>query len=166
MTTVAIANHRRQQVIERICQVCQIGRQVYWVCTLIEESEVLQCQAAEVTAELLTSELAQLKIGLVHGRLKASEKEAIMQQFKEGNIDLLVATTVIEVGVDVANATVMIVEHAERFGLSQLHQLRGRVGRGAARSYCVLMVGKDVPGREADERRGVVVEPVVGDIIE
>ncbi|MGB1255854.1 MAG: ATP-dependent DNA helicase RecG [Thiolinea sp.] len=137
--TVAISNERRDEMIERIATACAEGRQVYWVCTLIEESEVLQCQAAEDTAELLRERLTEISVGLVHGRLHGSEKEAIMQAFKANDIQLLVATTVIEVGVDVPNASLMIIENAERLGLSQLHQLRGRVGRGQTASSCVLM---------------------------
>jgi ATP-dependent DNA helicase RecG len=140
VTTVAIPDTRRAQIIERVRQACeQDKRQAYWVCTLIEESDVLQCQAAEETAEQLQAALPQLLVGLVHGRQKSSEKEAIMQAFKAGDIDLLVATTVIEVGVDVPNASLMIIENPERLGLAQLHQLRGRVGRGAIASHCVLL---------------------------
>lgn len=137
--TVVISNSRRNEIIERIDAVCADGAQVYWVCTLIEESEALQCQNAEETAELLKQALPDLNIGLIHGRLKSDEKEAIMVDFKTGNINLLVATTVIEVGVDVPNASLMIIENAERLGLAQLHQLRGRVGRGSKASSCVLM---------------------------
>jgi ATP-dependent DNA helicase RecG len=115
------------------------NRQIYWVCTLIEESEFLQSQAAEDTAVILTTLLPELKVGLVHGRLKAAEKQQIMAAFKAGELDLLVATTVIEVGVDVPNASLMIIENPERLGLAQLHQLRGRVGRGSVESHCVLM---------------------------
>ncbi len=137
--TVAINNERRDEIIERISSACAAGRQVYWVCTLIEESEVLQCQAAADTAELLRERLPNINVGLIHGRLHGSEKEAIMQAFKANTLQLLVATTVIEVGVDVPNASLMIIENAERLGLSQLHQLRGRVGRGETASSCVLM---------------------------
>jgi ATP-dependent DNA helicase RecG len=115
------------------------GRQVYWVCPLIEESEVLQLQTATDTHALLTAALPDLRIGLVHGRLKTKEKQQVMDAFASGELQLLVATTVIEVGVDVPNASLMVIEHAERFGLSQLHQLRGRVGRGAAASVCLLL---------------------------
>ncbi|HHJ80973.1 MAG TPA: ATP-dependent DNA helicase RecG, partial [Candidatus Tenderia electrophaga] len=118
------------------------GRQAYWVCTLIEESEVLQCQAAEEAATMLAEALPDLRIGLVHGRLKSTEKEQLMARFKANELDLLVATTVIEVGVDVPNASLMIIENAERLGLAQLHQLRGRVGRGSISSSCVLMYHK------------------------
>lgn len=137
--TVALENTRRDEVIKRVHDACKNGRQAYWVCTLIEESEALQCQAAEDTAEQLTKELPDLRIGLVHGRMKQSQKENCMRLYKEGEIDLLVATTVIEVGVDVPNATLMVIENAERLGLAQLHQLRGRVGRGALQSSCVLL---------------------------
>ena len=139
ITTVALADSRRDEVIERVSNACQQGAQAYWVCTLIEDSETLQCQAAEDTAAMLTEQLPQLRIGLVHGRMKATEKAAIMQAFKQHQLDLLVATTVIEVGVDVPNASLMIIENPERLGLAQLHQLRGRVGRGAAKSHCVLL---------------------------
>ncbi|MGB5598159.1 MAG: helicase-related protein, partial [Thiothrix litoralis] len=139
ITTVALNNERRDDVIERIADACREGRQAYWVCTLIEESETLQCETAEATATLLRERLPHVEVGLVHGRLHGSEKESIMRQFKLGEIQLLVATTVIEVGVDVPNASLMIIENAERFGLSQLHQLRGRVGRGSTASSCVLL---------------------------
>ena len=137
--TVAAPDSRREDVIDRIRRACRNGRQAYWVCPLIEESETLQCQAAAVTAERLTALLPELRIGLVHGRLPAADKEAAMAAFKAGALDLLVATTVIEVGVDVPNASLMIVENAERLGLAQLHQLRGRVGRGNTDSSCVLL---------------------------
>ena len=137
--TVVISNSRRSEIVERINSVCVDGAQVYWVCTLIEESEALQCQNAEETWELLKEALPELNIGLIHGRMKSEEKEAIMSEFKAGVINLLVATTVIEVGVDVPNASLMIIENAERLGLAQLHQLRGRVGRGSKASSCVLM---------------------------
>ncbi|MEJ2060515.1 MAG: ATP-dependent DNA helicase RecG [Gammaproteobacteria bacterium] len=139
VTTVAIDERRRANVVERVAQACREGRQAYWVCTLIEDSEALQAQAAEQTYVVLQEALPQLRIGLVHGRMKPADKEAVMGAFKQGKIDLLVATTVIEVGVDVPNASLMIIENAERLGLAQLHQLRGRVGRGAAQSSCVLM---------------------------
>jgi ATP-dependent DNA helicase RecG len=139
ITTVALNNSRRDEVIGRIASACVEGRQAYWVCTLIEESEALQCEAAEKTAELLHERLPQVSVGLVHGRLHGSEKESIMRQFKHGELQLLVATTVIEVGMDVPNASLMIIENAERMGLAQLHQLRGRVGRGSVASSCVLL---------------------------
>ena len=139
VTTVALPIERRGEVLQRVASACEAGRQAYWVCTLVEESELLQCQAAEQTAEMLERELAPLKVGLVHGRMKSADKETRMQAFKAGDIQLLVATTVIEVGVDVPNASLMIIENAERLGLSQLHQLRGRVGRGSAESHCVLV---------------------------
>lgn len=139
VTTVVISESRRDEVMQRVRNACTAGKQAYWVCTLIEESDVLQCQAAEDTAQMLAETLSGLRIGLVHGRMKADAKEKIMAQFKRGELDLLVATTVIEVGVDVPNATLMIIENAERLGLAQLHQLRGRVGRGAEASHCVLM---------------------------
>ncbi len=137
--TVVIADNRRSEVIERIDKACKAGKQAYWVCPLIEESEVLNCQAAEKTASDLRELLPDIAIGLVHGRLKSDEKSRIMAAFKQGEISLLVATTVIEVGVDVPNASLMIIENAERLGLSQLHQLRGRVGRGSIKSSCVLL---------------------------
>lgn len=137
--TVAAPDNRRDEVIERVRQACRTGRQAYWVCPLIEESEVLECQAAAATAERLTDLLPELRVGLVHGRLPAADKEAAMAAFKAGNLDLLVATTVIEVGVDVPNASLMIIENAERLGLAQLHQLRGRVGRGTDESSCLLL---------------------------
>ncbi|MBL4712491.1 MAG: ATP-dependent DNA helicase RecG, partial [Gammaproteobacteria bacterium] len=139
VTTVVVSNLRREEVIQRIKKACENGEQAYWVCTLVEESDVLQCQAAEVTAEQLTAELTHVRVGLVHGRMKAQEKQAIVAQFKNHEIDLLIATTVIEVGVDVPNASLMVVENSERLGLAQLHQLRGRVGRGGKQSACVLM---------------------------
>ncbi len=137
--TVALPDSRRDEVIQRVRESCRAGRQAYWVCTLIEESESLQCQTAEDTAALLGKTLHDLRVGLVHGRLKDGQKAQRMAAFKRGDIDLLVATTVIEVGVDVPNASLMVIENAERLGLAQLHQLRGRVGRGAVQSSCVLM---------------------------
>ena len=138
--TVALADSRRDDIIKRVYESCKNeGRQVYWVCTLIEESEALECQAAEDTANNLQLSLPDLHIGLVHGRMKGNEKQYVMDAFKAGELDLLVATTVIEVGVDVPNASLMIIENPERLGLSQLHQLRGRVGRGSIASHCVLL---------------------------
>jgi len=139
VATIAMSDQRRQDLIHRVQAACEDeGRQVYWVCTLIEESENLQCQAAEDTHQLLSEQLSNLSIGLIHGRMKSKEKIRIMEQFKAGEIDLLVATTVIEVGVDVPNASLMVIENSERLGLAQLHQLRGRVGRGSVASHCVL----------------------------
>ena len=138
--TVAISEDRRPEIVQRVYQACKNEkRQAYWVCTLIDESEVLEAQAAAAIAENLQRALPDLRIGLVHGRMKPQEKQEIMAEFKAANIDLLVATTVIEVGVDVPNASLMIIENSERLGLAQLHQLRGRVGRGATASHCVLM---------------------------
>ncbi len=137
--TVALPDNRRAEVVSRVSKACEQGRQAYWVCTLVEESEALQCQAAEATAEALTTALPHLTVGLVHGRLRSQDKEEVMRRFKQRDINLLVATTVIEVGVDVPNASLMIIENAERLGLAQLHQLRGRVGRGDVASSCVLM---------------------------
>lgn len=139
IVTSVIPAERRADVIDRINGWVGKKRQVYWVCTLIEESEVLQCEAAEKTAETLTEALPNVRVALIHGRMKSAEKDAVMQAFKNHRIDLLVATTVIEVGVDVPNAGLMIIENPERLGLSQLHQLRGRVGRGSDDSYCLLM---------------------------
>ena len=144
--TVVLANLRRNDIIERVRAACTQGRQAYWVCTLIEESDVLEAQAAEVTASELQLMLPGLHIGLIHGRLKPREKLEIMDAFKSGDINLLVATTVIEVGVDVPNASLMIIENAERLGLSQLHQLRGRVGRGSQSSHCVLLYSPPISG--------------------
>ncbi len=137
--TRAIPDTRRDEVIERVRVACLSGRQAYWVCTLIEESEVLSAQAAEETARALQARLQGVRVGLVHGRLKAQERDSVMGEFAAGRLDLLVATTVIEVGVDVPNASLMIIENPERLGLAQLHQLRGRVGRGAVESYCLLL---------------------------
>jgi len=139
ITTVLIDNERRQSVIERVGNACQQGRQAYWVCALIDESEALDANAAEVTATKLTEALPNVRIGLLHGRVSSQEKAEVMAAFTNGDLDILVATTVIEVGVDVPNASLMIIENAERFGLAQLHQLRGRVGRGAVESHCLLM---------------------------
>lgn len=139
VTTSAIGAERRAEVLQRIHHWIQQGKQAYWVCTLIEESELLQCEAAEKTARQLTESMPEIRVGLVHGRMKSAEKDAIMQAFKSGQLDLLVATTVIEVGVDVPNASLMVIENAERLGLSQLHQLRGRVGRGTDASFCLLL---------------------------
>ncbi len=165
ITTIALPDSRRDAVIDRIREGCiQDNRQAYWVCTLIEESEVLQCQAAEDTAVYLQEQLPELKIGLVHGRMKAAEKQAIMDQFKAGELHLLVATTVIEVGVDVPNASLMVIENPERLGLAQLHQLRGRVGRGAVASHCVLMY-KTPLSKTATKRLAVLRESNDGFVI-
>lgn len=140
VTTVAIPDSRRNEVIQRVKKACQIEkRQVYWVCTLIDDSEVLEAQAAQATQEALTRLLPELNIGLVHGRMKSVEKQTVMADFTANKLQLLVATTVIEVGVDVPNASLMIIENPERLGLAQLHQLRGRVGRGSIASHCVLL---------------------------
>jgi ATP-dependent DNA helicase RecG len=151
VTTVVIPAARRAEVLERVRLACAAGRQAYWVCPLIEESDVLQYQAAEETAAALSAALPELSVGLVHGRMKGAEKQAVMDDFKEGRTQLLVATTVIEVGVDVPNASLMIIENSERMGLAQLHQLRGRVGRGSEDSSCVLMY--EPPLGDTAERR-------------
>jgi len=137
--TVVVPERRREEVVERVRAACAAGRQAYWVCPLVEDSEALSCQAAEATAARLAEALPEVEVGLVHGRMKGEEKARVMARFKAGEIHLLVATTVIEVGVDVPNASLMIIDNAERLGLAQLHQLRGRVGRGAVRSVCVLL---------------------------
>ncbi|WP_394176229.1 ATP-dependent DNA helicase RecG [Thalassotalea litorea] len=163
--TVAIADVRRDEVIDRVRLSCsEQNRQAYWVCTLIEESEVLECQAAEDTATYLQEQLPNLKVGLVHGRMKPAEKQEIMDAFKAGDIHLLVATTVIEVGVDVPNASLMIIENPERLGLAQLHQLRGRVGRGGVASHCVLMY-KSPLSKTATKRLSVLRESNDGFLI-
>lgn len=151
VTTKLIADSRRNQVVENVGRWVAEGRQAYWVCPLVEESEALDLQNAIDTCEQLQAALPQVRTGLVHGRLSAAEKDEVMAAFKAGELDLLVATTVIEVGVDVPNASLMVIEHAERFGLSQLHQLRGRVGRGTAQSLCVLLY-RHPPGAIARER--------------
>jgi len=155
--TVVISEQRRDEVVARIVQSCRAGRQVYWVCPLIEESEELRSQAAEETHAALTAALPEVKVGLVHGRMTASRKDEVMHSFKNGRTQLLVATTVIEVGVDVPNATLMVVENAERMGLAQLHQLRGRVGRGSEASTCVLLYRSPV-SQLARERLNVMRE--------
>jgi ATP-dependent DNA helicase RecG len=155
--TIAISNARRFEVIERIHAACLEGRQVYWVCTLIEESEQLRAQAAEVAHAELSAALSDCRIGLIHGRMKPKEKQAVMDAFKAGELSVLVATTVIEVGVDVPNASLMVIENSERLGLAQLHQLRGRVGRGAIASNCVLLYQPPL-GQLARERLQVMRE--------
>jgi ATP-dependent DNA helicase RecG len=165
INTVALPDTRRDDVVERIRKGCvQDNRQAYWVCTLIEESEVLQCQAAEDTAVYLQEQLSELKVGLVHGRMKAAEKQSVMKSFKDGDLDLLVATTVIEVGVDVPNSSLMVIENPERLGLAQLHQLRGRVGRGTVASHCVLMY-KSPLSKTAIKRLAVLRESNDGFVI-
>ena len=165
INTVALPDLRRGDVIERIRQGCvNDGRQAYWVCTLIEESEVLQCQAAEDTALLLQEQLPELKVGLVHGRMKALEKQEVMDSFKAGDLHLLIATTVIEVGVDVPNSSLMVIENPERLGLAQLHQLRGRVGRGSVASFCVLLY-KAPLSKTATKRLAVLRESNDGFVI-
>ncbi|RDS82559.1 ATP-dependent DNA helicase RecG [Dyella psychrodurans] len=155
--TIAISNARRIDVIERIHAACMEGRQAYWVCTLIEESEQLRAQAAEAAHAELTHALADCRVGLIHGRMKPKEKQAVMDAFKAGELAVLVATTVIEVGVDVPNASLMVIENSERLGLAQLHQLRGRVGRGAVASNCVLLYQPPL-GQLARERLQVMRE--------
>jgi ATP-dependent DNA helicase RecG len=155
--TIAISNARRGEVIERIRAACMEGRQAYWVCTLIEESEQLRAQAAEAAHAELSLGLAELPVGLIHGRMKPKEKQAVMDAFKAGELSVLVATTVIEVGVDVPNASLMVIENSERLGLAQLHQLRGRVGRGNTASNCVLLYQPPL-GQLARERLQVMRE--------
>ena len=161
VTTVAVPDSRREGVIGRVRDACSQGRQAYWVCTLVDESDALQCQAAEDTAKALAECLPGLRVGLVHGRLKAAEREPLMGGFARGEMDLLVATTVIEVGVDVPNASLMIIENPERLGLAQLHQLRGRVGRGAVKSHCVLLYHAPL-SRQARERLAILRESTDG----
>lgn len=164
VVTAVAPDQRRDEVIERIRLRLAKGAQAYWVCTLVEESESLQCQAAEDTAGLLRAALPEFSVGLVHGRLKNAEKDAVMSAFRDGKVQLLVATTVIEVGVDVPNASLMIIENAERLGLAQLHQLRGRVGRGATESHCLLLY--HAPLSEAGRQRlGILRESNDGFVI-
>ncbi|SNC64871.1 ATP-dependent DNA helicase RecG [Polynucleobacter victoriensis] len=144
IVTKLVKNERRQEVVSGLLAELAKGRQVYWVCPLIEESDTLQLKTAVETHEALVKALPNVKIGLVHGRLKSQEKNSVMQSFVSGDIQILVATTVIEVGVDVPNASLMVIEHAERFGYAQLHQLRGRVGRGSAESVCILLYGQEL----------------------
>ncbi len=155
VTTIAVPDTRRGEIVERVRAAVAAGQQAYWVCPLIEESEVLDYQAAEKSYAMLTEALPELRVGLVHGRMRPAEKDQGMRAFKEGLIQVLVATTVIEVGVDVPNASLMIIENSERMGLSQLHQLRGRVGRGSAQSHCVLLYRSPL-GRIARERLAVL----------
>lgn len=161
VNTVVIANQRRPEIIERVRAACTSGRQAYWVCTLIEESDVLEAQAAEATADELHLLLPELEIGLIHGRLKPGEKAATMAAFKSGQIQLLVATTVIEVGVDVSNASLMVIENPERLGLAQLHQLRGRVGRGQQESHCVLLYSTPL-SQKSTERLSIMRQTTDG----
>lgn len=163
--TIVVSEERRDEIVQRVNNACDNEkRQAYWVCTLIEESEVLEAQAAEAIMQDLQRALPKLAIGLVHGRMKPQEKQAIMQRFKDGELSLLVATTVIEVGVDVPNASLMIIENAERLGLSQLHQLRGRVGRGSIDSYCVLLY-KPPLGKVSRQRLQVLRDSQDGFVI-
>ncbi|BFM04926.1 ATP-dependent DNA helicase RecG [Halioxenophilus aromaticivorans] len=162
--TVTINSQRREQVIARVGQACDQGRQAYWVCTLIEESETLQAQAAEELSQDLQHALPNTRVGLIHGRMSNADKEQQMARFKAGELQLLVATTVIEVGVDVPNASVMIIENPERLGLAQLHQLRGRVGRGQAESHCVLLYQKPL-GKTARKRLDVMKHTTDGFLI-
>ncbi len=163
--TVAIPDTKRDDIIERIRHACAgEGKQAYWVCTLIDESEVLEAQAAEDIAQELRSRLPEIKIGLVHGRMKAAEKQQVMSRFKANELQLLVATTVIEVGVDVPNASLMIIENPERLGLAQLHQLRGRVGRGSVASHCVLLYHAPL-SKTAQKRLSVLRESNDGFVI-
>jgi ATP-dependent DNA helicase RecG len=155
VSTIALPENRREEIIARVRTACQSGQQAYWVCPLIDESDVLDYEAAAASYEMLTEALPELRVGLVHGRMRQAEKERGMQAFKDGLIQVLVATTVIEVGVDVPNASLMIIENAERMGLSQLHQLRGRVGRGTTQSHCVLLY-KPPLGRLARSRLAVL----------
>ena len=162
--TVTIPLDRREEVLQRIASNCAEGKQAYWVCTLVEESETLDAQAAEATFNEIKERFPTLNIGLVHGKMKADEKQAVMQQFKNNELQLLIATTVIEVGVDVPNASIMVIENAERLGLSQLHQLRGRVGRGAKASFCALLY-KNPLSQNGQERLRIMRETNDGFII-
>jgi ATP-dependent DNA helicase RecG len=162
--TVALPETRRDEVIERVRAACQAGQQAYWVCPLIDESEILDYEAAQVSYDMLSKALPDVRVGLVHGRMRSVEKERGMRAFKDGTIQLLVATTVIEVGVDVPNASLMIIENAERMGLSQLHQLRGRVGRGQVQSHCVLLY-KPPLGQLARSRLAVLRDTNDGFIV-
>jgi ATP-dependent DNA helicase RecG len=155
VVTRVIDAGRREEVADRVRQAVSVGRQAYWVCPLVEESEILDLKSASETAVWLSVQLPNLRVGLVHGRMPGPEKAKVMAEFQVGAIDVLVSTTVIEVGVDVPNASLMVVEHAERFGLSQLHQLRGRVGRGSAASACVLLASYPLSA-VAKERLGII----------
>ena len=162
--TVALPDSRRGDIVERVRAACESGQQAYWVCPLIDESELLDYQAAEASFDMLRQALPTLRIGLVHGRMKPAEKDRVMRAFKAVEIDVLVATTVIEVGVDVPNASLMIIENSERMGLSQLHQLRGRVGRGAAQSHCVMLYRAPL-GQLARSRLAVLRETNDGFVV-
>jgi len=162
--TVTIPLDRREEVLQRIATNCQEGKQAYWVCTLVEQSETLDAQAAEATYAEIKERFPSLNIGLVHGKMKADEKQSVMQQFKNNELQLLIATTVIEVGVDVPNASIMVIENAERLGLSQLHQLRGRVGRGAKASFCALLY-KTPLSQNGQERLSILRESNDGFVI-
>jgi len=161
VTTAVISDERRNEVVSRVAAACREGKQAYWVCTLIEESDAVQAQAAEEVARNLQASLAGIEVGLVHGRMKPQDKQQVMDHFKQGDIQLLVATTVIEVGVDVPNASLMIIENAERLGLAQLHQLRGRVGRGDEQASCVLLYSPPI-GPLAKERLNIMRETTDG----
>ena len=162
--TVTIPLDRREQVLQRIASNCREGKQAYWVCTLVEQSETLDAQAAEATYQEIKERFPDINIGLVHGKMKADEKQSVMQAFKDNQLQLLIATTVIEVGVDVPNASIMVIENAERLGLSQLHQLRGRVGRGATASFCALLY-KTPLSQNGQERLSILRESNDGFVI-
>ena len=162
--TVTIPLDRREHVLQRIASNCREGKQAYWVCTLVEQSETLDAQAAEATYQEIKERFPELNIGLVHGKMKADEKQSVMQAFKDNQLQLLIATTVIEVGVDVPNASIMVIENAERLGLSQLHQLRGRVGRGATASFCALLY-KTPLSQNGHERLSILRESNDGFVI-
>ena len=162
--TVTIPLDRREEVLQRIASNCREGKQAYWVCTLVEQSETLDAQAAEATFQEIKERFPDLNVGLVHGKMKADEKQAVMQAFKDNQSQLLIATTVIEVGVDVPNASIMVIENAERLGLSQLHQLRGRVGRGATASFCALLY-KTPLSQNGQERLSILRESNDGFVI-
>ena len=162
--TVTIPLDRREQVLQRIASNCREGKQAYWVCTLVQQSETLDAQAAEATYQEIKERFSDINIGLVHGKMKADEKQSVMQAFKDNQLQLLIATTVIEVGVDVPNASIMVIENAERLGLSQLHQLRGRVGRGATASFCALLY-KTPLSQNGQERLSILRESNDGFVI-
>lgn len=165
VVTKLVVDDRREEILQRVHAACALGQQAYWVCPLIEESEALQLQTANETFATLQAVFPDLQVGLVHGRMKTAEKQAVMQAFISNQIQLLVATTVIEVGVDVPNASLMVIEHAERMGLSQLHQLRGRVGRGAAKSTCILLYDKQQCSQVGRQRLKVMFEQQDGFVI-